>query len=97
MPRARIRKLRPLRLPALNLKLVDARTLDSDDEYQLQQDFVATFGLTAVFEPILARQWLPYGEVMRMVLLGNDERISVQNVKRGVQLVLEIVQEMVYD
>ena len=37
-----------------------------------------TYGLTAVFEPILARQWLPYGEVMRMVLLGNDERISAQ-------------------
>jgi len=28
---------------------------------------------------------------------GNDERVSVQNVRRGVQLVLEIVQEVVYD
>lgn len=28
---------------------------------------------------------------------GNDERVSVQNVRRGVQMVLEILEEVVYD
>ncbi len=28
---------------------------------------------------------------------GNDERVSVQNVRRGVQMVLEIIEEVVYD
>jgi len=28
---------------------------------------------------------------------GNDERVSVQNVRRGVQMMLEILQEVVYD
>jgi enoyl-CoA hydratase/carnithine racemase len=35
-----------------------------------------TFGLTPVFEPALLRQRLPYSEIMRMNLLGNDERLS---------------------
>lgn len=37
-----------------------------------------TFGLTPVFEPALLRQRLPYSEIMRMNLLGNDERLSAQ-------------------
>ena len=27
---------------------------------------------------------------------GNDERITIENVRRGVQITLEILQEMVY-
>jgi enoyl-CoA hydratase/carnithine racemase len=37
-----------------------------------------TFGLTPVFEPALLRLRMPYGEVMRMSLMGNDERISAR-------------------
>lgn len=37
-----------------------------------------TFGLTPVFEPALLRQKLPYSEIMRINLLGNDERMSAQ-------------------
>lgn len=35
-----------------------------------------TYGMPAVFEPTLMLQRLPFGEVMRMTLLGNHERIS---------------------
>jgi enoyl-CoA hydratase/carnithine racemase len=42
-----------------------------------------TFGLTPVFEPALLRLRLPYSEIMRMNLLGNDERMSA---KRAHQL-----------
>lgn len=37
-----------------------------------------TFGLTPVFEPALLGFRMPYGEVMRMSLLGNDERITAK-------------------
>ncbi len=37
-----------------------------------------TFGLTPVFEPALLRSKMPYGEIMRMNLLGNDERMSAK-------------------
>jgi enoyl-CoA hydratase/carnithine racemase len=35
-----------------------------------------TYGMPAVFEPTLMLQRMPFGEVMRMTLLGNHERIS---------------------
>jgi enoyl-CoA hydratase/carnithine racemase len=35
-----------------------------------------TYGMPAVFEPTLMLHRMPFGEVMRMTLLGNHERIS---------------------
>lgn len=35
-----------------------------------------TYAMPAVFEPALMLQRMPFGEVMRMTLLGNHERIS---------------------
>jgi len=35
-----------------------------------------TYGMPAVFEPALMLHRMPFGEVMRMTLLGNHERIS---------------------
>jgi enoyl-CoA hydratase/carnithine racemase len=35
-----------------------------------------TYGMPAVFEPALMLQRMPFGEVLRMTLLGNHERIS---------------------
>jgi enoyl-CoA hydratase/carnithine racemase len=35
-----------------------------------------TYGMPAVFEPIQMLHRMPFGEVMRMTLLGNHERIS---------------------
>ncbi len=35
-----------------------------------------TYGMPAVFEPALMLQHMPFGEVMRMTLLGNHERIG---------------------
>jgi enoyl-CoA hydratase/carnithine racemase len=37
-----------------------------------------TFGLTPVFEPALLRLRLPYSEIMRINLMGNDERLSAR-------------------
>jgi len=37
-----------------------------------------TYGMPAVFEPIQMLSKLPFGEVLRMSLLGNHERISAQ-------------------
>ena len=37
-----------------------------------------TYGMAAVYEPILMSSKMPFGEVMRMSLLGNHERISAQ-------------------
>lgn len=41
-----------------------------------------TFGLTPVFEPALLRHRLPYSEIMRMNLLGNDERMSAKRARQ---------------
>ena len=49
-----------------------------------------TFGLTPVFEPALLRLRMPYSEVMRMSLMGNDERISAGRA-REFGLVSEVV------
>jgi enoyl-CoA hydratase/carnithine racemase len=37
-----------------------------------------TYGMTAAFEPIHMLQKMPFHEVMRMSLLGNDERLSAK-------------------
>ena len=37
-----------------------------------------TYGMTAVFEPMLMLQRMPLGEIMRLSLLGNHERMSAQ-------------------
>lgn len=37
-----------------------------------------TYGMTSALEPIGAKYKMRFGDVLRMVLLGNDERISAQ-------------------
>lgn len=49
-----------------------------------------TYGMTAALEPIGARYRMPLGDVLRMVLLGNDERIGAGTALR-IGLVSEIV------
>jgi enoyl-CoA hydratase/carnithine racemase len=49
-----------------------------------------TYGMPAVFEPALMLHRLPFGEVMRMTLLGNHERISAARALQ-VGLVTEVV------
>lgn len=41
-----------------------------------------TYGMTSALEPIGATYKMPLGDVLRMVLLGNDERISAETAKR---------------
>jgi enoyl-CoA hydratase/carnithine racemase len=50
-----------------------------------------TYGLTAALEPIGATYRMPLGDVMRMALLGNDERIGAQSALR-MGLVSEVVE-----
>ncbi|MDX9698185.1 MAG: enoyl-CoA hydratase/isomerase family protein [Rhodocyclaceae bacterium] len=50
-----------------------------------------TYGQTAVLEPIGLRFKIPLHEVLRMVLMGNDERISAQTALR-ISLVSEVVE-----
>jgi enoyl-CoA hydratase/carnithine racemase len=49
-----------------------------------------TYGMTAALEPIGATYRMPLGDVLRMTLLGNDERISAQTALR-IGLVTEVV------
>lgn len=49
-----------------------------------------TYGLTAALEPIGATYRMPLGDVLRMTLLGNDERISARTAER-IGLVSEVV------
>ena len=49
-----------------------------------------TYGMTAVYEPILMMPRMPFGELMRMTLLGTHERISAQRAYE-VGLVSEVV------
>ncbi|MGK2911430.1 MAG: enoyl-CoA hydratase/isomerase family protein [Sphingobium sp.] len=49
-----------------------------------------TYGMTAAVEPIGAIYRMPLGEVLRMALLGNDERISAYTALR-IGLVSEVV------
>jgi enoyl-CoA hydratase/carnithine racemase len=48
-----------------------------------------TYGMTAALEPILASYRMPLGDVLRMTLLGNDERISAETALR-IGLVTEV-------
>ena len=49
-----------------------------------------TYGMTAALEPIGARYRMPLGDVLRMTLLGNDERISARTALR-IGLVSEVL------
>jgi enoyl-CoA hydratase/carnithine racemase len=49
-----------------------------------------TYGMTAALEPIGATYRMPLGDVLRMALLGNDERISAATALR-IGLVSEVV------
>jgi enoyl-CoA hydratase/carnithine racemase len=49
-----------------------------------------TYGMTAAFEPILMRSRMPFGEIMRLTLLGNYERLSAARALQ-VGLVQEVV------
>jgi enoyl-CoA hydratase/carnithine racemase len=51
-----------------------------------------TYGLTAALEPIGLRFRVPLGDVLRMVLLGNDERITAETALR-IGLVSEVVEK----
>jgi enoyl-CoA hydratase/carnithine racemase len=48
-----------------------------------------TFGLTAAVEPIGLARRIPLGEVLRITLMGNDERVSAQTALR-IGLVSEV-------
>ncbi len=49
-----------------------------------------TYGMPAVFEPALMGEKMPFGEVMRMTLMGNRERISAQKAEQ-IGLVTQVV------
>jgi enoyl-CoA hydratase/carnithine racemase len=49
-----------------------------------------TYGMTAAFEPIQMLTKMPFQEIMRMSLLGNDERMSAERA-REIGLVTEVV------
>jgi enoyl-CoA hydratase/carnithine racemase len=49
-----------------------------------------TYGMPAVFEPALMGERMPFGEVMRMTLMGNQERISAMKAEQ-IGLVTQVV------
>jgi enoyl-CoA hydratase/carnithine racemase len=49
-----------------------------------------SYGMPAVFEPALMAARMPFGEVMRMTLMGNGERISAEKAER-IGLVTQVV------
>lgn len=49
-----------------------------------------TYGMCATFEPIHMLQKMPFGEVMRMTLMGNHERLSARRAHE-IGLVTEVV------
>ncbi|MFB0874981.1 MULTISPECIES: enoyl-CoA hydratase/isomerase family protein [unclassified Sphingobium] len=49
-----------------------------------------SFGLVSACEPIGAMHRMPYGEIIRMVLMGNDERITADTALR-IGLVSQVV------
>ena len=49
-----------------------------------------TYGMPAVFEPALMGEKMPFGEVMRMTLMGSQERISADKAER-MGLVTQVV------
>ena len=56
-----------------------------------------TYGMTAAFEPIHMSGRMPFGDIMRLSLLGNYERLSAQRAHE-IGLVSEVVpQEQLHD
>lgn len=51
-----------------------------------------TYGMPAVFEPTLMASRMPFGEIMRLSLLGNHERLSARRAYE-VGLVSEVVED----
>jgi enoyl-CoA hydratase/carnithine racemase len=49
-----------------------------------------TYGMTAVFEPLLMMHRMPYGEIARLTLMGNHERMSAKRAC-DIGLVSEVV------
>tara|TARA_Y100001970_G_scaffold272294_1_gene368807 strand:- start:7257 stop:8087 length:831 start_codon:yes stop_codon:yes gene_type:complete len=49
-----------------------------------------TYGMPAVFEPMKMTQRMPLGEILRMTLLGNHERLSADTAKQ-IGLISEVV------
>ena len=49
-----------------------------------------TYGMTAVFEPLLMMRRMPYGEIARLTLMGNHERMSAKRAHE-IGLVSEVV------
>lgn len=49
-----------------------------------------TYGMTAAFEPIHMLPRMPFGEIMRLSLMGNNERMSAQRAHQ-IGLVSEVV------
>ena len=49
-----------------------------------------TYGMPAVYEPMKMAQRMPLGEILRMTLLGNHERLSATSAKQ-IGLVSEVV------
>lgn len=49
-----------------------------------------TYGMTAAFEPMLMLARMPFGEIMRLTLLGNHERMSARRFHE-IGLVQEVV------
>ncbi len=49
-----------------------------------------TYGMTAVFEPLLMLRRMPFGEIARLTLVGNHERVSAQRAYE-IGLVSEVV------
>jgi enoyl-CoA hydratase/carnithine racemase len=49
-----------------------------------------TYGMTAVFEPLLMMRRMPYGEIARLTLMGNHERMSAKRAHE-IGLVSELV------
>ena len=49
-----------------------------------------TYGMTAVFEPLLMMRRMPFGEIARLTLMGNHERMSARRALE-IGLVTELV------
>ncbi len=70
-----------------NSKVVPAVSTGFTDSHFFRDMGIVAYG----YEPII----LPTSEMIR--LHGNDERITIENVRRGVQMTLELLQELLYE
>lgn len=69
--------------------LNEADLVIASDDAQFFDPHV-TFGMTSMFEPVGMLRRMPMQEVIRMVLMGNDERVSAATAKQ-IGLVSEVV------